>query len=212
MARLVFWDVDTQRDFIQPEGKLYAPGAEKLIPNLRRISDYAHAHGIRVVASADDHQPGHRELSGDPDFKETFPPHCMRGTLGQRKIPETLLHDPLVIEPEPMAPAELKRSVRAHAGDILFHKHRFDVFSNANVEAVLEVLEPDEIVLYGVYLDICDRYAIEGLLERRPETRLRLVTDATQPIDPERGRALLESWRARGVELITTDQALGGEE
>ena len=212
MARLVFWDVDTQRDFIQPEGKLYAPGAEKLIPNLRRISDYAHAHGIRVVASADDHQPGHRELSGDPDFKETFPPHCMRGTLGQRKIPETLLHDPLVIEPEPMAPDELKRSVRAHAGDILFHKHRFDVFSNANVEAVLEVLEPDEIVLYGVYLDICDRYAIEGLLERRPETRLRLVTDATQPIDPERGRALLESWRARGVELITTDQALGGEE
>ena len=212
MARLVFWDVDTQRDFIHPEGKLYAPGAEKLIPNLKRISDYAHAHGIRVVASADDHQPGHRELSGDPDFKETFPPHCMRGTLGQRKIPETLLHDPLVIEPEPMAPDELKRSVRAHAGDILFHKHRFDVFSNANVEAVLEVLEPDEIVLYGVYLDICDRYAIEGLLERRPETRLRLVTDATQPIDPERGRALLESWRARGVELITTDQALGGEE
>ncbi len=94
---VVFWDVDTQHDFMRPDGKLYVPGAETIVPNLKRLTDYAHAHGIRIVASADDHVKGHRELSEQPDFRETFPEHCMHGTPGQKKIPETALRDPLVV-------------------------------------------------------------------------------------------------------------------
>ncbi len=209
MARLVFWDVDTQHDFIHPDGKLYVPMAEQIVPNLKRLTDHAHAHGIRIVASADDHVPGHEEISSEPDFEKTYPPHCMRGTPGQRKIPETALRSPLLVEPSALDPAELTRRVREHGGDILFHKHFFDVFTNPNVDTVLEALDPEEILLYGVALDVCNRYAIDGLLTRRPSTRLRLVTDATRPIDVRRGRSLLEHWRERGVELIRTDDALG---
>ena len=209
MARLVFWDVDTQHDFIHPDGKLYVPMAEQIVPNLKRLTDHAHAHGIRIVASADDHVPGHEEISSDPDFEKTYPPHCMRGTPGQRKIPETALRSPLLVEPSALDPAELAQRVREHRGDILFHKHFFDVFTNPNVDTVLEALDPEEILLYGVALDVCNRYAIDGLLTRRPSTRLRLVTDATRPIDVRRGRSLLEHWRERGVELIRTDDALG---
>ena len=209
MARLVFWDVDTQHDFIHPDGKLYVPMAEQIVPNLKRLTDHAHAHGIRIVASADDHVPEHEEISSDPDFEKTYPPHCMRGTPGQRKIPETALRSPLLVEPSALDPAELTRRVREHGGDILFHKHFFDVFTNPNVDTVLEALDPEEILLYGVALDVCNRYAIDGLLTRRPSTRLRLVTDATRPIDVRRGRSLLEHWRERGVELIRTDDALG---
>ena len=98
--------------------------------------------------------------------------------------------------------------MREHRGDILFHKHWFDVFTNPNVEPVLEELDPDEIVVYGVALDVCNRYVIEGLLERRPKTTLRLVTDATLPIVAARGQALLERWQKYGVELIRTGEAL----
>jgi nicotinamidase/pyrazinamidase len=203
---LIFWDVDTQHDFMRASGKLYVPGAEAIIPRLKRLTDLAHARGVRIVASADDHVAGHRELSDRPDFRETFPPHCMRGTPGQRKIPETALRDPLVIEPEPADAAELRRTVRAHAGDILFHKHWFDVFTNQNVEPVLAELNPRHIVLYGVALDVCNRYAIEGLLKRRPETRLTAVTDAMKPIDAGAAERLLGDWAARGVHLTTTDQ------
>lgn len=208
MPGVIFWDVDTQHDFMLADGKLYVPDAEAIIPNLRRLSDHAHRHGIRVVASADDHVPGHRELSDTPDWTETFPPHCLRDTPGQRKIPETALRDPLVIEPEPLDPKALRALIQGHAGDILFHKHWFDVFTNPNVETVLDVLAPERVVLYGVATDVCDKYAIEGLLTRRPGLKLTAVIDAMKAIRPEAGERLLEDWQRRGVRLATTDEVL----
>src|SRR5213592_2548950 len=159
-SRIIFWDVDTQHDFMRADGKLYVPDAEQLIPNLKKLTDYAHGHGIRIVASADDHVLHHSEISATPDWKTTFPPHCLRGTAGQRKIPETALRDPLVIEPEPQNTKTLVERLRRHHGDILFHKHRFDVFTNENVPTVLDVLNPDDIVLYGVATDVCDKAAV----------------------------------------------------
>lgn len=208
MARVIFWDVDTQHDFMRADGKLYVPDAEHIIPNLKRLTDYAHGHGIRIVASADDHVEGHRELSDTPNFKETFPLHCMRGTPGQKKIPETSLGDALVIEPDPQDPKILADLVRGYPGHILFHKHWFDVFTNPNVLTVVDALAPARIVLYGVALDVCDRYAVEGLLQHRPRIRLALVTDAVRAIHAEQADALLQDWAGRGVELSTSDRVL----
>ena len=98
--------------------------------------------------------------------------------------------------------------VRAHPGDILINKHWFDVFTNPNVLPVVDALSPARIVLYGVALDVCDRYAIEGLLAHRPQIRLALVTDATRAIHPEQGEALLQDWEQRGVELTTAQKVL----
>jgi nicotinamidase/pyrazinamidase len=208
MARVIFWDVDTQYDFMQPDGKLYVPDAERIIPNLARLTDYAHGHGIRVIASADDHVMGHPEISDTPDWKSTFPPHCMRGTPGQKKIPETVPRDALVIEPARTDRGALEQRVRAHRGDILFHKHRFDVFTNENVATVLEVIDPDDIVLYGVATDVCDKAAVEGLLERRPHTRLFVVTDAVKGIDKDVSEQLLKEWGEEGVRLVNTKEVV----
>src|SRR4051812_12839522 len=142
MAGTLFWDVDTQYDFMRADGKLYVPGAEQIIPRLKQLTQHAHRCGIRILASADDHVAGHRELSDRPDFKETFPPHCMHGTGGQRKIPETALRDPLIIDPAPQEPEALKERIRAHTGDILINKEWFDVFTNPNVEPILDALDP----------------------------------------------------------------------
>lgn len=210
MKRAIFWDVDTQHDFMKADGKLYVTDAEQIIENLKRLTDYAHGHGIRIIASADDHVPGHRELSDAPDCTTTFPLHCMRGTPGQKKIAETALRDPLVIEPEQRDPAALAAQVKSHQGDILFHKHWFDVFTNANVETVLDALAPHEVVLYGVALDVCDRYAIEGLLARRPNIHLNAVTDAMKPIHQDAAERLLRDWARRGVRLVRTEDVVRG--
>lgn len=210
MTRVLFWDVDTQHDFMMADGLLYVPGSEEIVPALKRLTDYAHGHGIRILASADDHVPGHRELSDTPDFRTTFPPHCMRGTPGQRKIPETALRNPLVVEPDLEAPSEIRRRVAAHRGDILLHKHWFDVFTNVNIGAVLDVLDPELVVLYGVALDVCDEYAVEGLLANRPQTALWLVTDAVRAIDADAVDGLLADWRGRGVRMVTTAEVVEG--
>jgi len=203
MARVIFWDVDTQYDFMKADGKLYVPDAEHIIPNLKKLTDFAHGHGVRIVASADDHLPEHPEISDQPDWKTTFPPHCLRGTPGQRKIPETALRDPLVIEPD-------LQDAKAPRGDILFHKHRFDVFTNPNVLPVLDVLDPQDIVLYGVALDVCVRYAIEGLLEHRPHIRVFAVADAMKPIDRDVAEHLLREWGDEGVRLVKTSEVVVG--
>lgn len=205
---IVFWDVDTQHDFMHADGKLYVPGSEEIIPVLGRLTDHAHRHGIRIIASADDHVAGHPELSSTPDWQETFPEHCMRGTPGQAKIAETALRHPLVIEPEPQDPGTLAARVRTHDGDLLFHKHWFDVFTNRNVLPVLDALAPARVVLYGVALDVCDKYAIDGLLRHRPGLRLALVTDAVRAIHPEAGAALLQQWAGLGVALVTSTEVL----
>lgn len=208
MSGLIFWDVDTQHDFMHRDGKLYVPDAEAIIPALKKLTACAHARGIRVVASADDHVLEHEEISEHPDFDRTYPPHCLRGTKGQRKIPETALERVFVIEPEPLDPQWLRERVEQHDGDILFHKYRFDVFTNPNVESVLDVLNPEAIIIYGVALDVCNRFAIDGLLERRPTTQLFVVTDATKPIVAQKATALLEGWRHRGVRLIEAEEAV----
>ncbi len=208
-APLIFWDVDTQHDFMRADGKLYVPGSEEIIETVGALTDYAHAHDIPIVASADDHVPGHRELHHEPDFRETFPPHCMRGTPGQAKIAETALRNPLEIHPEP-APESLRERIRRHDGDFLLLKHWFDVFTNENVDFLLEVLSPERIVLYGVALDVCNRYAIEGLLQRRPPASLSLVADATRAIDAEAGKSLVERWRAAGVNIVSAAAVLAG--
>ncbi len=210
MARVIFWDVDTQYDFMKADGKLYVPDAEHIIPNLRRLTEYAHANGFRVVASADDHTREHAEITDTPDWRTTFPPHCMRGTPGQKKIPETGLKSPLVIEPVRTDPKALAARVAAHRGDVLLHKHALSVFTNENTAAVLDALAPDDIVLYGVATDFCDRAAIEGLLERRPGTRLFAVTDAMKPIDKDEGEQLLKEWGERGVRLVRTEEVVEG--
>ena len=203
----VFWDVDTQVDFMVPDGKLYVQGAETIRTNLARLTTFAHEQGIRIIGSSDCHVPEDEELSGDPDFQDTFPPHCMRGSVGQARILETTLHEPLIVEPD-ANPADVLASVRNHTGDILFHKRFFDVFTNPSVTPVIEALEVTEVTLYGVALDVCNRYAVEGLLQRHPSIAVRVVADAVRAINEGHREGLFADWRARGVTTVATEDAL----
>ena len=45
----LFWNVDTQFDFVSPHGKLYVQGAELLKPNWKRITQFAKEKSIFVV-------------------------------------------------------------------------------------------------------------------------------------------------------------------
>ena len=92
---MILWDVDTQVDFMLPEGKLYVPGAEETAPAMARLVAAARSAGIVHVASADDHELTDPELSESPDYETTYPPHCLRGTRGARKVPETEQVDPV---------------------------------------------------------------------------------------------------------------------
>lgn len=205
----ICWDVDTQVDFMMATGKLPVPGAEAIIRNLEAITDWAHRSGIRIVATADDHDIGHAEIVDLPDWKTTFPPHCMRGTAGQQKIAGTTLHHPLILQPVPLDARWVTAAVQAHRGDILINKPGTDVFRwNPNAATVLTALAPDRIVVYGVATDICTRAAVAGLARLCPAASLVIITDAIRGIDDDASRALVGEWRTRGHTLQTTAELL----
>jgi nicotinamidase/pyrazinamidase len=198
----ILWDVDTQVDFMLPDGKLYVPGAEQTAPAMARLVAAAREAGLTHVASADDHELTDPEIADAPDFRSTFPPHCLRGTRGARKVPETEQDDPLPLALVPFPPLVLVELVRGRR-EILLLKKSFDVFTNPNAEPLVAALDPEEVILFGVATDICDNAAILGLRQRG--RRVRFVEDAARGLDESRTAACLADWRGRGVEFTTVD-------
>src|SRR5438876_9471026 len=145
----IHYDVDTQNEFMHPGGKLYVPGAEEAAPAMRRLVDAAREAGIVHVASADDHELTDPEISDEPDFVNTYPPHCLRGTRGAQKIPETEQADPLPLVLLPYPPGLVPGLVSGRR-EILLLKKNFNVFTNPNTEPLLDALDPAWIVVFGV--------------------------------------------------------------
>ncbi len=202
----VLWDVDTQVDFMLPDGKLYVPGAEATIPAMQRLVEATRAAGVVHVASADDHELTDPEISDEPDFRNTYPPHCLRGTTGAEKIAETKQHDPLPFGLLPIPPGLVPGLVEGKR-ELLLLKKNFNVFTNPNADPLLDALDPEEIVVFGVATDVCDDAAIRGFLQRG--RRVVFVEDAARGLDEERVGACTAFWREGGVEFATTEEVVG---
>jgi nicotinamidase/pyrazinamidase len=205
VAGRILWDVDTQVDFMEPSGKLYVPGANDVAAAMERLVDAARAARIVHVASADDHELTDPEISETPDFRNTYPPHCLRGTRGAEKILETKQRDPLPLSLVPYPPGLVPRLI-AGRREILLLKKNFDVFTNPNADPLVAALDPDEIVVFGVATDVCDDAAILGFLQRG--RRVRFVEDAARGLDEARVAACTAVWRERGVEFSTAEEVV----
>ena len=198
---VIFWDVDTQADFMLPGGKLYVPGAEKIIPNLNRLTEAARQGRVLIVGDACVHAPD------DPEFRQ-FPPHCVRGTAGAKIIPETLADRVLMVPAE--ADAKIPADLSAYQ-QVILEKQVLDVFSNPHAETVLERVqkftEADaEIFVYGVVTEYCVRLAAKGLLARG--RRVALVSDAIETLNADEGDKTIRELTALGARLVSTNQAL----
>ena len=197
MKNLFFLDVDTQQDFMLPTGALYVPGAEKIIPKLRRLFDFAKKNEITILSSVDAH------VADDPEFQQ-FPPHCVQGTAGQRKLNETLLPRPLLLPNKPID-RNLQEAVHKHQ-QIIIEKQALDLFSNPVSERMLRALPPRAIV-FGVTTEYCVKAACLGL--RRFGVHTALLSDAICALTPNTEKEALQEMRSAGVEFITMDMLMG---
>lgn len=194
---VVFWEVDAQEDFMLPGGKLYVPGAEKLIPNLNRLVNAAREGRVFLISDACEHAPD------DPEFQR-FPPHCVRGTPGAKIIPEGIADKVLRIPNDTQFP--LPEDFREYR-QIVLEKQTLDVFDNPHTSTILESLgSRPEFIVFGVVTEYCVSCVTLGLLKRN--RRVAIVSDAIETLDAPVGRRMLEEFTAKGARLVTTDQAL----
>lgn len=202
MRKTIFFDVDTQRDFMDPLGALYVPGAEKIVHNLEDLTLYARQHGIPIYGSVD------RHLEDDPELKRSggpFPDHCMSGTEGQKKIEETAPINPIYVENREYSDDEIEK-IKGCSGEIIFEKQSFNPFDNPNAARMVENVE--RAVVYGVATDYCVKATALALRDLGIE--VLLVTDAIASVDvnPGDGERALNQLMEKGVKTVTTDDII----
>ena len=177
--KTVFFDVDTQIDFLFPAGALYVPGAERILPAVAALNHRAPLLISTMDAHAED----------DAEFA-VYPHHCVVGTTGQQKPACTLLE---------------KRAVIPAAADgvrqFLVEKQKLDCFTNPNLLPLLDQLSADRYVVYGVVTEICVRHAAFGLLKTGKP--VEIVTDAVCALNEDQAQKMFAEFSAAGGKLST---------
>jgi nicotinamidase/pyrazinamidase len=189
--KTIFFDVDTQLDFLYPAGALYVPGAESIVADVAALNQYAAAHGIPVVSTMDAH------TENDPEFR-AWPPHCVAGTAGQQKPAATLLEKRTTI------PSTSQDFEIGDAQQMLLEKQTVDCFTNPNLPALLDHLEADRCVVYGVVTEICVKNAAMGLL--KSGRQVTVVTDAVRSLDNAKCAQFFRDFAAAGGKLGTAKE------
>ncbi|MGA7873293.1 MAG: cysteine hydrolase family protein [Candidatus Binatus sp.] len=198
----IFYDINTQRDFILPDGKFHIAGAEKIVPVWKAITDLARDQKVQIVCSVDCHVPG------DPQLKSwggPYPDHCMAGTPGQKKIDETEPLNPVMLENKEYTTDEIQK-ILEHRGEIVFRRQQFEKLAdNAHLSAILRlVLRPyQDVVMYGVYTESCVARELTALIGVGP--KLHLVRDAVAIIGEE-SPTFNEKLQQEGVNLLAFDE------
>jgi len=193
----IFWEVDVQTDFMLPGGKLYVPGAEKLLPNIRRLTDAARRDEVFLVSHGCFHPPN------DPEFKQ-FPPHCLKGTAGAEFVPEALADKFVRVENDVTAklPEDLSKYQQ-----IILEKQTLNIFESRHADELVERLgNSAEFVVFGVVTEYCVSLAVKGLLKRK--RRVVVVRDAIETLAPEVGNKTLAELQSLGATLVTTGRIL----
>jgi nicotinamidase/pyrazinamidase len=193
----IFWEVDVQADFMLPGGKLYVPGAERLLPNIRKLTDAARRGEVFLVSHGCFHAPN------DPEFKQ-FPPHCLKGTPGAAFVPEALTDNFVRIENDDKArlPEDLSEYQQ-----IILEKQTLDIFKSRHADELVQRLaDTAEFVVFGVVTEYCVSLAVKGLRERK--RRVAVVRDAIETLATEAGNKTLAELKRLGATLVTTDEIL----
>ncbi len=212
---LIFWNVDTQKDFMNPDGSLYVPGAEEIKPALKKLTEIARKYRIQTVNTADWHNKDSEELSNEPDFVNTFPPHCIAGSEGAEFVDETNPDLASIVNWD-LDPRKDEyflgnggpvlntyTDILCQKTNVIIRKDKFDVFTgNQYTDLVLNTINPGMVVVYGVATNVCVDFAVKGLLERGKE--VYVVSDAIKELpnipNPEK------AWYEAGAKKTTVNE------
>ena len=207
----IVYNVDTQYDFIEPTGKLYVVGAEKLKPIFKNIRDFASSNGIRFVSSQDWHGLYTEEISTEPNFVDTFPEHCMAYSTGAKILTES------IDENERVYTVDWDRGHTFTNGildrNIVIRKDKFNVFTgNQNTSGLFDLLVNrmgvENIFVYGVVTEICVSAFVTEILERYKNVSVFLMSDAIMHLNENKAQNLISEWSKNPKFSLVTSKSL----
>lgn len=216
MTRRIYIDVDTQFDFCDPQGALFVQGAVEAARVCAALVHRALREQSAIVGSVDSHAHDAWEFStndrrGPNGEKPNFPPHCVKGTRGWLKLPETL-PPRFVFVPVDAPSPRVPEGTQA----IYLEKEVYSLFANPNAARVLSSLcegERTEFIVFGVATDYCVRAAaLDTLAWARAqggpvsESTVTVVSDAIAGVAEQTTEQALRELRASGVRFTPSSE------
>ncbi len=190
----VFLDVATQQDRMIPGGAYYVPGAETIVPLLQKLKEFAVKNDALIISPVDVHNLADSEFCDHPS-------HCVKGTPGQEKIPETLAENRTIVglvAESDFNPAPYQQ--------IIIYKTDFDPFSNPNLEGILSKLHVEELCIYGIATEEDIRAAAIGAAERG--YHVTAFKDAIKAVREDEGEKAIFEMMALDIEMISARELL----
>jgi nicotinamidase-related amidase len=169
--------VDVINDFVT--GVLGSKRAEKIVPKVKHLLDFAREKKIPIIYTCDTHLP-----NLDSEF-EVWPLHAMVGTKG----------------------AEVVDELKPKKGDFIVHKRRYSSFFGTDLDTLLRELDVEVVVLVGLVTDICVQHTAADAFFRGyhiiiPEDGVETITEELQKT------SLKYMKRVYGAKITTTEKLL----
>jgi nicotinamidase/pyrazinamidase len=202
---IIFFDIDTQYDFISPQGKLPVPGAEAVLENISTVRQFALEKGYSIVATADYHRMDNPEISLEPDFKTTFPPHCMAGEPGAARIGYLGNVHIDYVAVEEIREDSIKRLIEKKQFHIVLRKDSVNPFDSPNTARLLSLIQPQRAVVFGVALDVCVYNTVKGL-KKYSDTAVYVVKDAVKGLNIIPDEQVYEDFEKISAHTVSLDQ------
>ena len=172
--------VDVQPDFC-PGGALPVENGDQVIPVLNQLIEKAQSNSIPVYASRDFHPPHHCSFQKQGGL---WPPHCVQDTPGAAYHPELRL---------PPETYKISKGVR-------LDRDQYSAFDETGLTKHLQSLEINCLWIGGLAQDVCVRASVLDACQAG--FQVKLITNATYPVDAEQGEKALEEMKQAGAELI----------
>lgn len=187
--------VDVQNDFCEG-GALAVAGGNAVAARIRALLDETDAD--LVVATRDHHIDPGDHFSDDPDYVDTWPPHCVAGTLG----------------------AELHPALAGARIDATFHKGQFEAAYSGfegrhhrdDTQTLLDHLRTagvTDVHVVGLATDHCVRATALDAAAAGFSTTVLL--DCCAGVAPDTTARAIEEMTAAGVAVVGDHAAAGAD-
>lgn len=195
--RQVLVDVNTQRDFFLADGIVCIRNHRRVLAHIRRLMAWARMKDIPLISTCEVY-PGHNGHNGDLRY-------CIDGTLGQMKIPYTLLENRISFAAD--GNTDLPRDIFRRFQQVIFHKRCVDPFDEPRIDRVLSEVCAAEFILIGATAEGAVKAAALGLLQR--DKKVSVVIDAVGYHDSREAKMAFRKMEAKGAKLIETRRLAG---
>lgn len=216
MSEIALGIIDAQRGFMPAEegkrlqvggfGELPVTDGERIVDPVNRLLGGFTLYNLDIFTTQDWHPARTAHFSDNPDFRTSWPRHCVDGTAGAELHPEVGPLDTRTRFIKGFEPLEHGEDDTSYSGYFAV-----DPLTNLRLPEWLAKHEVNTVVLGGLALDYC---VGKTAIDLRDKLGLGVVValDASRGIAPDSVDQMLEAFAAKGIRTGSTESVLASLE